>query len=187
MDNFKKFTKEELIAKLESQTHLEDSIKSKDKLINDLKTQHEEELAKLKKEYASKVLNSTNENITHTLKYEEELAGLKKQHEIKMQNKEAELRDIKKVKEELENSINSKLIESKKNNDKEFEARVQSAVEALKTENEELRKYGARRERELSQIMTNHGSLLKVLQGATDMGIALNEFMYNEYSRKGVI
>jgi len=158
MDNFKKFTKEELIAKLESQTHLEDSIKSKDKLINDLKTQHEEELA-----------------------------GLKKQHEIKMQNKEAELRDIKKVKEELENSINSKLIESKKNNDKEFEARVQSAVEALKTENEELRKYGARRERELSQIMTNHGSLLKVLQGATDMGIALNEFMYNEYSRKGVI
>lgn len=156
MEDLKKFTKQELIEKLANLSHLEDAIKAKDKELNTQNDKHRDIVRE--KDNQIKTLKETQQD--QLKKLEEQLDEFKKAQ----------------TKNEADEKI--KL-------EKEIESRVQNAIKAVQEENKVLRAYGDRRAAELSKIIGNHGALLKMLQGATDMAISLNEYMYEEFSKRG--
>jgi len=173
MGKYDKFTKAQLIVELESLEHVGSSIIEKDRAYN--------------------ILNdSINEKIKEArLTLEEKL--LKKDQKIKELNDILKSSDddvIKKI-GELSNEkmavvdgYEAQIAELQKKHEEDVSKRIQLVVEPFKKENERLIAFGDRRSKELSKIMSNHGSLLKALQGVSEIAINLNEYMYEEFSRK---
>ena len=173
MGKYDKMTKVELITELEALEHVGSSIIEKDREYNNLKNSIDEKILEATKLLRDEIV-SKNKKIKDL---NDAFANSNNEHGKKLESIEDD-----KIKAESDHLDKISKLESEHRGD--VLKQIQLATEPLQKEIENLTSFCDRRSKELSKVMANHGALLKSIQGIGDMAVALNEYMFEEFSRK---
>lgn len=146
---------------------LENLVKEKDEEIASLKARVEE-------------LENSNHDVLSLEDHIKNLETEKRYLSEAIETKDKEIWELKKkVNEEkvVAKNFADKQIEDSK---KAFEIKEKQLLEVIKNQEDQIKKLAVH----INNLINNHGSLLKALQGTLDNAITLNDYVYNEIYRK---
>lgn len=150
--------------------------------LENLVKEKEEEIASLKARVEE--LENSNHDV---LSLEDRIKNLETEKQYLCEAIDAKDKEIWELKQNLENKTkeaktlaedfaNKKLESVQKN----FENTQKNYQEVIKKQEEQIKKLATH----INNLINNHGSLLKALQGTLDNAIALNDYVYNDIFRK---
>lgn len=120
-----------------------------------------------------KMLEEENQKIPDLQNYIDTLEAEKRYLSEAINIKDKEIWELK---QNAEDFANKKLESVQKN----FENAQKNYQEVIKKQEDQIKKLAAH----INNLINNHGSLLKTLQGTLDNAIALNDYVYNDIFRK---